>query len=86
MTFSLPKAVRTAHDLTVISAVVATHLVCVTTRILVAMPGDVMHDKCVKNARKCHHALSPDDLQDPTAIPAPCCDEVAGLQDRLIAA
>lgn len=63
MSLSLPPvapAVRTAIDLTAISAVVATHVVRVSTRILVAIPGDIMHGKCLKNAGPaCEHQDCP---------------------------
>jgi hypothetical protein len=51
---------RTAHDLAVISAVVTTHVVRVTSRIIIAIPGDIMHGKCLKNAGPaCDHEDCP---------------------------
>ena len=86
MLSSLPKAVRTAQDATVISTVVAIHLVRVTTRIVVAIPGDKMRGKCLVNARKCHHALPPESRKDSSVVPPPCCEEMAKIQRRLAVA
>ncbi len=45
-----PSALRTAYDLTAISFLVGRHVVRVSTRIIIAIPADMTHGKCLKNA------------------------------------